>query len=345
MFDTSRGWLARGTFILQGSGAGNAVTLHPENCMRMEKSIPRLELAAFTEVNFKEPFLNVEQYPLNAAYFTIKDRRYNPVKDYISPNRRQFYKIFHITSGTGILNVGLHQYALSAGDIAFLHPDEIMSWQTTSAETGGHFCLIHPKYFGAAEHVLQLFRHYPYFKPTQAVIQLTESQSTVVDRHFGIMLEENESNNADKKDAILLHLQMILLEAKRAGKKLADVAVPESYNYIHGFLSLLETAFQVQGPDSVIKIKTAAEFAGQLHVHPNYLNTLVRNQTGKTLREHIQERLLYEAKSLLVHTGWDIQTISHVLGFSNHAAFTSFFHRKENTSPSRFRENAMPVNS
>ncbi|WP_419836231.1 AraC family ligand binding domain-containing protein [Xanthocytophaga agilis] len=49
------------------------------------------------------------------------------MQDYISPNRRQFYKIFHITSGIGILTVGLHQYFLSPGDIAFLHPDEIMS--------------------------------------------------------------------------------------------------------------------------------------------------------------------------------------------------------------------------
>ncbi len=314
--------------------------------MHMERAdIPRLELEAFAQVNFKIPFLTVEQYPVNAAYFSVKNRANYPVNDYISPNRRQFFKIFHITSGTGILTVGLHRYNLSPGDIAFLHPDEIMSWQTTSTETGGHFCLIHPKYFGAAEHVLQLFRHYPYFKPTQAVIQLTENQSAIVDRHFGIILEENESDNADKKDAILLHLQMILLEARRAGKNLTDVAVPESYNYIHGFLSLLESTFQVQGPDSVIKIKTAAEFADQLHVHPNYLNTLVKNQTGKTLREHIQERLLYEAKSLLVHTGWDIQTISYVLGFSNHAAFTSFFHRKENTSPSRFRESVVPANS
>ncbi len=177
------------------------------------------------------------------------------------------------------------------------------------------------------------------------MIQLTESQSSNIDRYFGMMLKEEESGDADKKQAILLHLQMILLEAKRAGKNLADVAVPESYRYIHGFLTLLESTFQVHGPDKVVKIKTASEFAGQLHVHPNYLNSVVKNQTGKTLREHIQERLLYEAKILLKYTDWEIKSISYVLGFSEQAAFTSFFNKKENSTPSLFRESAMaPVN-
>ena len=303
--------------------------------------IPRLGLETFTQVNFKVPFLNVEHYPFNAKYFIIKNRETNPVNDYISPNRRQFFKIFHITSGTGILTVGLHQYFLNPGDIAFLHPDEIMSWQTTSKDTGGYFCLIHPKYFDQDDHVLALFRLYPYFTPSKAVIQLADNQSTKIDGYFNSMLQEEEGNEPDKKEAILLQLQMILLEAKRSGKNLADVAVPESYRYIHGFLTLLESSFQVKGPESVIKIKTAGEFADQLNVHPNYLNSLVKNQTGKPLREHIQERLLYEAKVLLTHTNWEIRSISHVLGFSEQGAFSSFFSKKENITPSTFRERAM----
>lgn len=306
-------------------------------------NIPRLEMDAFSQVNFKVPFLNVELYPYDASLFIVKNRDDHPVKDYISPNRRQFYKIFHMTSGTGVLTVGLHQYFMSQGEIAFLHPDEIMSWQTTSGETGGHFCLIHPAYFDNASHLIQLFRHYPYFKPSKAVIQLSAQQSSKIDDYFKAIVEEEAANNEDKKQAIFLHLQLILLEAQRAGKNLADVSVPDSYRHIYGFLNLLESTFQIEGPDSVVKLKTAAEFADQLHVHPNYLNSLVKTQTGKTLREHIQERLLYEAKVLLTQTDWDISTISYVLGFAEHAGFTAFFNKKEKITPSRFRENAIPA--
>ena len=115
-----------------------------------------------------------------------------------------------MTSGTGILTVGLHQYVLGAGDIAFLHPDELISRQKTSVHTGGHFCLIHPRYFEHdADHVLQLLRNPPYFKASKAVIQLTKNQSAVVNSLFESMVKEDKGNSTDKKQAILLYLQIL----------------------------------------------------------------------------------------------------------------------------------------
>ncbi|WP_134090294.1 AraC family transcriptional regulator [Olivibacter sp. XZL3] len=308
----------------------------------MEKqAIPRLEIDAFATAGYKRSFLEVQHYPLNSNHFVIKKRDDYPVADYISPNRRQFYKIFHMTKGTGILTIGLYQYDMGPGDIAFLHPDEIMSWQTTSADTGGHFCLIHPKYFEHdADHVLQLFRNYPYFKPAASVVRLSDSQSQNINEYFEFIVKEVQEDYDDKKQALLLHLQLILVAAKRAGKKLPTRDVPESYRYIYGFLSLLESSFRLDNRCHTVKLKTASEFAEHLNVHPNYLNSLVKQHTGKTLREHIQERLIYEAKSLLVQTDWDISSISFGLGFSGPAAFTAFFKKKELISPSLFRKNA-----
>ncbi|WP_211220690.1 helix-turn-helix domain-containing protein [Dyadobacter beijingensis] len=300
-----------------------------------------MELEKFAADGYKVPLLNVEHLPLDASYFIIENRDEYPVKDYISPHRRKFYKIFHMTAGTGGLTIGLHRYEMGPDEIAFLHPDEIMSWQTTSAETGGHFCLIHPDYFGhEADHVLQLFRQYPYFQPDKAVIRLEPEQSARINGFFGTMFREDRGYHDDKKQAIMLQLQMLLLESRRAGKNRAEMPVSEGYGHIYRFLSLLESSFQVQNRDSMVKLKTAAEFADQLHVHPNYLNALIRNHTGKTLREHIQDRLLHEAKSLLVQTDWEINEISNGLGFSGQAAFTTFFRKKVNVSPSLFRKNA-----
>ena len=92
----------------------------------------------------------------------------------------------------------------------------------------------------------------------------------------------------------------------------------------------------------MVRLKTASEFAEELHLHPNYLNNLVKAQTGKTLSNHIQERLIYEAKALLIKTNWDISTISYSLGYSNQAAFTSSFKRMERITPSSFRKNMLP---
>ncbi|MEH6680588.1 MAG: AraC family transcriptional regulator [Sediminicola sp.] len=306
--------------------------------MKPITKIPRHNLVDFAAQNFDLPFFAVNQYPLDSKLFVVENRYNYPIENYISPGRRDFYKVFHISNGAGILTVGLHQYEMKTGQIAFVHPDEIMSWQTTSKETGGHFCLIHPDYFEAWGHVAALFRTYPYFQADKAVIELTEPVSSSIDTIFSKILLEDRSKNTDRKEAIILHLQMILLEAKRVGINLIDSLVPESYRYIHNFLSLMEANFQVINPNSVVKLKTAAEFAEKLNIHPNYLNTLVKKQTGKTLSNHLQERLMYEAKVLLVKTDWDINSVSHCLGFSSQAAFTSFFKRIEQITPSKYRK-------
>ncbi|MFI2744546.1 AraC family transcriptional regulator [Zhouia sp. PK063] len=307
--------------------------------MKPVTKIPRDNLNEFAEKNFDLPLFSVNQYPLESKLFVVENRDNYPIEDYISPGRRDFYKVFHISSGTGILTVGLHQYNMGPDQIAFVHPDEIMSWQTTSKETGGHFCLIHPDYFEGFPYIIKIFRTYPFFLADKAVIELTKGVSQTIDKSFANILQEERGKNEDKKEAIVLHLQMILLEAKRAGKNILDAPVSESYRHIHDFLSLLETSFQVRNPNNVIPLKSASEFAEELHLHPNYLNTLVKTQTGKTISSHIQERLIYEAKTLLSRTDWDINTISYCLGFSGQAAFTSSFKRIEHITPSMYRKN------
>ncbi|MAN26013.1 MULTISPECIES: AraC family transcriptional regulator [Mesonia] len=310
--------------------------------MATSTKISRHSLVEFAEQNFDSPIFSVNQYPLDSKLFVVENRDNYPIEDYISPGRRDFYKVFHISSGTGTLTVGLHKYEMKSNQIAFVHPDEIMSWQTTSEETGGYFCLIHPDYFEGYPHVAKLFRTYPFFLEDNAVIKLPNNVSVSINTNFSSILLEERGKNKDKKDAIIIHLQMILLEAKRAGKNISNAPVSESYSYIHNFLSLLETNFQIHHKNTVVRLKTASEFAEELHLHPNYLNNLVKAQTGKTLSNHIQERLIYEAKALLIKTNWDISTISYSLGYSNQAAFTSSFKRMERITPSSFRKNMLP---
>jgi AraC family transcriptional regulator, transcriptional activator of pobA len=306
-----------------------------------QSDIPRVELDIFTEQNFTAPVLEVMHYALDKPYFIIGDKEHCPIIDYISPNRRDFYKIFQMTNGTGILTVGLHRYEVGPGSITFLHPDEIISWYSTSKKAEGHFCMIHPNYLQHQDdkHVRDLLSSFPFFRASKAVVQLSSDRSEVIDGHFKNMLKEERLGNEDKKQAILLHLQMILVETQRAGRNVAAKEVPEQFNYIYRFLALLESNFQLGQMGVSVKYKNAFEFAEQLNVHPNYLNALVKQHTGKTLRDHIQDRVLYEAKALLMQTDWDITNISYGLGFSGVAAFTTFFRKKENMPPSIYRKN------
>lgn len=54
-------------------------------------------------------------------------------RNYLSPNRRDFYKILLVTGGAGIFTMGLNTYYIDEPTILFIHPNDIISWKNLSA--------------------------------------------------------------------------------------------------------------------------------------------------------------------------------------------------------------------
>ncbi|MFT4667653.1 MAG: AraC family transcriptional activator of pobA [Ulvibacter sp.] len=78
-------------------------------------------------------------------------------------------------------------------------------------------------------------------------------------------------------------------------------------------------------------------YATEIHISPKHLSQMVKNITGKVAKEHIQDRLILEAKRLLLHTELTIKEIAYQIGFEEPLHFSSFFKKKTGISPSLFR--------
>ena len=155
-------------------------------------------------------------YAFRKELFIVRNWQDHSVSEYLSADRAAFFKVFHLTSGNGRLIAGLHNYLLKPGDVAFIRPDEYILWKTLSDDIAGYFCLVHPEYFKHASHVLDMFAHFRYAHLTDVVVCLNRIQSEKVQQSFELLHREATGNYDDKKQAILLHLQMILLKVRRA---------------------------------------------------------------------------------------------------------------------------------
>jgi AraC-like DNA-binding protein len=74
-----------------------------------------------------------------------------------------------------------------------------------------------------------------------------------------------------------------------------------------------------------------------LHVHVNYLNSAVKEVTGKPTTAHIADRIITEARALLQHTDWSIAEIAYALGFEYPTYFNNFFKKKTGEIPKAVR--------
>ena len=74
-------------------------------------------------------------------------------------------------------------------------------------------------------------------------------------------------------------------------------------------------------PESV----TLGELASRFSYHPNYISSLVRNETGKTVSEIVLEKRMERAVLLMKNTNLSIEEIAAMLGYNNHSNFYKAF--------------------
>lgn len=261
-------------------------------------------------------------------------------KNYLSPNRREFYKIMYVTKGMGIFTLGLKNYYIDRPTILFLHPNEIIAWRKLSAEADGNVCFFKKRLAEDHPNLKSVIDRYKLFSDTsKSVIRLSEGDVAEIDKLFAQMLEVDVIHGgALAEDAALAYLQLIMIAALRTAQFAVPDAVTADFRHVHEFFQLLEKETAQVNYTSPIQIKTAQAFADKLSVHPNHLNALLKKHTGQNVSTHIKNRLLEESKILLRHTDWTLQDVGYALGFADQPNFSQFFKKSTGITPAEFRK-------
>ena len=77
----------------------------------------------------------------------VFDREEHECRNYLSPNRRDFFKILFVTKGLGLFTMGLNTYSIDKPTILFIHPADIITWKNlTPGEGGGYYVLFRKKF-------------------------------------------------------------------------------------------------------------------------------------------------------------------------------------------------------
>ncbi len=167
---------------------------------------------------------------------------------------------------------------------------------------------------------------------------MSQTQAETFTQLFQKMLAEQDTEYAYKDELIRNYISLLIHEALKMQ--------PLENNFKYGnasaritsvFLELLERQFPIERTDRPLKLRTAQEYASYLSVHINYLNSAVKEVTGKSTTTHIGERMVAEAKALLQHTDWNISEIAYALGFEYTTYFNNFFKKRTGAVPKSIR--------
>lgn len=77
-------------------------------------------------------------------------------------------------------------------------------------------------------------------------------------------------------------------------------------------------------------------YAHEMSLTPNYLSGVIKEFSGKTAAEWIDEYIILEAQTLLKFSGMTIQEIAYHLNFSTQSSFGKYFKQQTGMSPKKY---------
>jgi len=252
-------------------------------------------------------------------------------------SRKDFYKIC-LTTGKSIIHYADRSFEAEGTVLFFGNPHIPYSWETISRRYTGYTCLFSEAFLKASDRSESL-QNSPLFKiGGTPILKITDQQRKFLNSIFQKMIDEQQTDYAYKDDLIRNYINLIIHEAlKLQPSENYDQRKNAASRLTSVFLELLERQFPVESTDRPLQLKTAQDYATNLHVHVNYLNRAVKEVTGKPTTAHISERIISEAKALLQHTDWNIADVAYALGFEYTTYFNNYFKRMTGTNPKSLR--------
>lgn len=249
--------------------------------------------------------------------------------------RRDYYKIM-LVMGQSQVHYADRVFQVQRQALSFSNPQIPYKWEHRDTIRSGVFCIFNSHFF----HQYGNLNQYSIFQPGGThIFELTDEQVDQVTVFYKRMFEEINSDYIHKYDVLrtivfeLIHFAMKLQPSATLDKQPLNA----SQRITTLFLELLERQFPIDDSHQQIGLRTASDYAQQLHVHVNHLNRAVKEITEKTTTQLIAERLVQEAKILLKHSAWTVSEIAYTLGFKETTHFNNFFKKHVSISPLQFR--------
>lgn len=108
------------------------------------------------------------------------------------------------------------------------------------------------------------------------------------------------------------------------------------FSYTHNQLILKKLMIIIE--EYYSKERSLDFYASKMNLSIQHLCFIIKNETGKTLKDILAEFVIRDAQNRLLFTGMSIQEIAYSLNFADQSFFGRYFKRYSGVSPRTFRK-------
>ena len=249
------------------------------------------------------------------------------------PHKHDFYATVLFTRGTGKHEIDFTVYDVVRGSIFFLKPGQTHHW-TLSDDSDG-LIFFHSKEYYETQYLHSTLRDFAFFSSLLNIANAVLNEDEI--RRFEDLVQKMWRVNLGvlikKQSLIVSLLTQLYIELEQYISPAVDSNVTIGGNYYGRFLefeNLLENNFHT--------IKSVAGFAEKMNVTPKHLNRITKLILNKTTSQLISDRVVLEAKRLMLYSKENLKQIADKLGYDDYAHFSKLFKSKTGMTPGEFKK-------
>lgn len=283
----------------------------------------------------KLPLYSIENLKLyrNEGVLVSKLGHYlNEHPHLLTPHKHSFYHLVFFTEGEGELYIDFKKFNIQSGLIYFMIPGQVHNWNFKTPPDGFiiNFSSIYFASFLLEADYLSRFNFFSGQQPAQ-VIELPLSTHQSIIGIFDAILNEGLSDSVVNDDLVKTLLLQLFIRVARFQNSIEPVT-SSSYNHllVKNFKDLIAVNYK--------QLKLPKHYAALLYITPNHLNAVCNDFLQTSAGNLIRNRILLEAKRLLINLDLRIGEIADELNFTDQSYFIKFFKKYEGVTPEKFRK-------
>ena len=255
------------------------------------------------------------------------------LKERIGPIKTEYFRVSLIRKGNVYIDIGLEKFRPVRDCIVFGFPGQVFSLYNTSKDFFCYYMLFSENFIEDTQLLKNHYQQFPFLTYSGVqCFQLTEQEANEIESFILKINDEVKERKPNMRQAIQLYIQLILIQAHRnyGHRMLSKQGTGESGEHLFNrFVKLVSQYF--------LTLHKVSEYAKMLHVSADHLNRTIKSHSSKTTHELIDEMILIEAKSHLLHSTLSIAEIAYKLNFSDPSHFNKFFKKLAKCTPQQYR--------
>lgn len=300
----------------------------------MEKIIQLHQIAALE--NFATRFSRMGN---NYMYVRLKNCT-NRIKTFEAPMRLECMSIILCRKGAFDAEVNLQTYHVKPNTLLVVNPSTLLKLSDIDYErVDAYMMFVSTDFLVDINIDLNAINIRSLIEKRSPVIKLEDIEIMKLTHLFEILglnasddVETVFNVNVARSICAAIFYQLLQFNFQRISRQSdnEEGKLSRRSTYVRDFLRLVHLNYT--------RHRSLSFYAEQLFISPKYLTVLVKDATGRSASDWINEFVIIEAKNLLRFSGKNVQQVAYALNFPNQSSFGKYFKHLTGQSPTAYQK-------